>query len=91
MSRFSSSRVSTWGAPRTLPARSEALDADLDCVLVLGHNPGWEKTVEWLCGRHVILKTANAALVAGTGASWREALDHAGTWELCEVLRAHEL
>lgn len=40
-------------------------------VLALGHNPGWEDAVAALSGRHLRMKTANAAL-----------LSHSEPWEV---------
>ena len=62
---------------------------DLNTLMVLGHNPGWEEVVQSLSDEMVILKTANAALLEGTGDTWLDAL--AGAWSLIDVVRAREL
>ncbi len=64
---------------------------NVSTVLALGHNPGWEEVIEWLCGQHVRMTTANAALLQGTGATWPDAVSGAATWTLHEVLRPNEL
>ena len=64
---------------------------DVQTLMVLGHNPGWEEVVYVLCGEDVVLKTANAALLEGQGSSWPEALRGHGTWRLRQVLRSREL
>lgn len=60
------------------------------CVLALGHNPGWEEIVEWLCGERVALTTANAVLLRRDPAPWRQALEP-GRWSVVDVLRPREL
>ncbi len=58
-------------------------------VLVLGHNPGWERAVEALASVPTRLTTANAALLVGAGGSWSDALS--GPWILEDVVRPKEL
>lgn len=65
------------------------VDARVSTVMVLGHNPGWEEAVEALTGRSVRMTTANAVLLRGDGATWREALD--GRWRVEAVVRPKEL
>ena len=60
------------------------------CLLVLGHNPGWEDVVEYLCGEPVRMTTANAVLLRRDPAPWREALAP-DSWALVDVLRPKEL
>jgi phosphohistidine phosphatase SixA len=74
-----------------LAAALAAVDDGLTCVLALGHNPGWEEAVRWLCGQPVRLTTANAALLVGTGSTWQVALRGAGSWDLDCLLRPKEL
>jgi phosphohistidine phosphatase SixA len=79
------------GGPDELAGALAGVDDDVTTVLALGHNPGWEEVVEWLCGQRVRLTTANAALLEAAGPSWHEALRGSGTWRLHEVLRPKEL
>ncbi len=64
---------------------------EVDSVLVLGHNPGWEAAVDWLCGASVMMTTANAALLEGAGDCWSDALASPRSWKLHSVLRPKEL
>ncbi len=64
-------------------------DDDLETVLVLGHNPGWENAASELSGRSTEMTTANAALLSGHGATWSEALGT--TWTLVDLVRPRDL
>ncbi len=64
---------------------------EIQTLLLLGHNPGWEEIVSVLAAEDVILKTASAALLEGPRDSWSGALrGHAG-WQLKDVLLARDL
>lgn len=66
------------------------VDDSVSCLLVLGHNPGWEDLVYRLSGTDTVMKTATAALLHRELTSWKEALD--GTpWDLAEVIYPREL
>jgi len=67
------------------------LPDDIASVMVVGHNPGWEEVVEWLSGEETIMKTACAALLEIEAATWREAINNDGGWQLVEVIRPREL
>jgi len=76
------------------PAFQEAVEGvspHVACVMVLGHNYGWEEVVEWLCGDEVRMTTANAALLSCEGETWEDALAGAPSWRLHAVLRPKEL
>lgn len=60
-------------------------------VLALGHNPGWEDALAWLCGQHHALTTANAALLVAPPGRWAEVVQRAGAWRCERVLRPKEL
>lgn len=62
---------------------------DVNTLMVLGHNPGWEEVVQRLSDEIVTMKTANAALLEGQGDTWSDAL--AGRWSLVDIVRAREL
>ena len=55
------------------------------CVLLLGHNPGWELLVERLTGKAVAMEPATAAVMGQDLESWKDA-GPAASWELEEVL-----
>ena len=59
---------------------------EIDCVLALGHNPGWEEAVACLTGQSITMTTANAALLETDCPSWSEAVANNG-WSLREVIR----
>ena len=68
-----------------LQGDSTAWPNDVQTILCLGHNPGWERAVGLLSGRPHHMTTANAALLLGEGSAWSEAL--ARPWELVDFLR----
>jgi phosphohistidine phosphatase len=68
----------------------EDVDDDVECIMVLGHNPGWEGVVSWLASEFITMTTANAALLGADGESWDEVLEQ-GAWELIDVIRPKEL
>jgi len=77
------------GSLRNIRDASHEWDDQLETVMVLGHNPGWEDIVWELSGQHERMTTANAALLVGAGATWSEALE--GGWAVERVLRPKEL
>ncbi len=58
---------------------------DEACVLVLGHNPGWEDALTELSGVQERFTTANIALLEHEGA-WADAIER-GDWQLVDLLR----
>jgi phosphohistidine phosphatase len=60
---------------------------DLGVLLAIGHNPGWERLVGWLCDEQVIMKTANIAVLEAALPRWRDGLQAPGSWSLSRVLR----
>jgi len=54
-------------------------------VMCMGHNKGWEEAASEFSGVVVSLEPANAAILAGSGATWEDALE--GEWGLVTVLR----
>ena len=66
------------------------VDDAVECVLVLGHNPGWETMVHLLSGEPVAMKTATAALMTREVGSWAAAVAP-NTWDLAEVIYPREL
>lgn len=78
------------GPPEVEEALNELPD-EVETVMVLGHNFGWEEVVAWLSGEATTLTTANAALLSCEAASWSEAVEAAGEWTLHEVVRPKEL
>lgn len=74
---------------------SEALctvDTDrVGCVLVLGHNPGWQSAVSWLSGASVHMTTANAALLQCTRADWPSVAYQQSAWQFVDIIRPKEI
>ena len=64
---------------------------EIETLMVLGHNPGWQEIVARLSGHDVAMKTANAALLEAQGTSWHEALRSFGAWDLVEVISPKDL
>ncbi len=64
---------------------------EVQTVLLLGHNPGWEEVAWWLCGEELVLKTADAALMERQADDWSQAVRGQGTWKLWNLLRSREL
>ena len=69
----------------------QPLGDDVGTVLVLGHNPGWERAASWLSGEDVSMTTANVALLEHADEPWCEALHDANGWTLHALLRPKEL
>ena len=66
-----------------------SLSADVQSVLLLGHNPGWEEVVEHFCGQTVVMKTACAALLRAKG-KWSKLIERE-TWILEDVIYPRNL
>lgn len=65
------------------------LSEEIESLVVLGHNPGWEGVVRKLTGVDVTMKTCTAALLRGSCEVWGDAFE--ATWELEEVVYPREL
>lgn len=77
--------------PREVGALLLDVAPEVETLLLLGHNEGWEDVVTWLSGQDVRLTTANAALLSCQAATWAEAIQRAPEWTLHEVVRPKEL
>lgn len=64
---------------------------DVQTVLVLGHNPGWQSAVWQLTGESREMTTANAALLELEADNWTAAINEAGSWQVTEFLRPKEI
>jgi len=73
---------------REIRASADGWDDGSECVMVLGHNPGWSDAASHLSGDSVEMTTANCALLIGDGDTWAEALR--SPWELSALLRPRE-
>lgn len=64
-------------------------ESNIQRVMIVGHNPGWEALCAKLTGHWQQMTTANVALLTGQGASWRQAL--LSSWELVQWVRPREI
>ena len=71
--------------PRAAKEEVAHLEGAVSCVLLLGHNPGWESLVEALSGEKVVMKPATAALLTLELDDWQGAIQ-AGKWKLEDVI-----
>jgi phosphohistidine phosphatase len=85
------SRALYLAGPEEVADALNALPDDVETVMVLGHNFGWEEVVAWLSRETTTLTTANAALLSHGAATWAEAVAAAGEWTLHQVVRPKEL
>lgn len=64
------------------------VEASVNTVMLLGHNPGWEDMVSDLSGTRVELKTAHAAVFEATrDRAWADLLDE-GAVKLVRIVTA---
>jgi len=63
---------------------------EASCLMMIGHNPGWEDVVEWLAGEPIRMTTANAVLLRHERVPWMESLAP-DAWSLVDVLRPREI
>lgn len=76
--------------PEELQFELCAVSDEVETLLVLGHNPGWESVVHRLSDVGVTMKTATAAMLHSAACeSWSDAFE-AG-WTLHEVINPREL
>lgn len=75
--------------PTEIAEECEQVGEHHETVMVLGHNPGWERAVAFFTDDHETMTTANCALLEAEGA-WED-LMQASTWRLVDVLRPKEL
>ena len=76
--------------PRAVAGGVSGIAGDVACLLLLGHNPGWESLVEELSGVDIVMETATAALLAMDLEGWGEAIQP-GKWQLKDVIYPREL
>ncbi len=62
---------------------------EVEILLVVGHNPGWEEVVHRLSNEVVTMKTGTAALLQGKCDSWTDAFG--APWSIREVIYPREL
>ncbi len=60
-------------------------------LLVLGHNPEWERLIASLSGQRVVMTPATAALLVTDAPGWAEAVAGPGRFRLHDLVRPPEL
>jgi len=68
------------------------VDDDVQTLLVLGHNPGWEAVVERLSDQsYLVMKTGHAALLRAPPGGWAAILAAEGEWALERIINPRRL
>lgn len=75
--------------PTELHAAVSTVSDEVESLLVLGHNPGWEFAVQRLSGERVVMKTATAALLQAECSSWCQSFEI--QWSVEDVLYPRDL
>ncbi len=76
--------------PKELQFELCAVSDEVETLLVLGHNPGWESVVHRLSDVGVVMKTATAALLQSASCeSWSDVFD--AEWTLNEIINPREI
>ena len=75
--------------PQDLQGELAGISEEVEVLLVLGHNPGWEGVVQRLSEQTIPMKTATAVLLKGSVDSWD--MIFTTSWEVEEVIYAREL
>jgi phosphohistidine phosphatase len=65
-----------------------AIPAEVETLLVLGHNPGWESMVSQLSGTHVEMKTSYAAVLESDAATFADAIGPGKKMRLVTIVTA---
>ena len=76
--------------PRAAGEEVAELEGAVSCVLLLGHNPGWESLVEALCGEDIIMEPATAVLLSRELAGWDYGMQ-TGKWKLEGVIYPQDI
>ncbi len=87
------------GGYQSLLDEAASVPEEVQTLLVLGHNPGWQELVKKLSGSEVPMKTATAVLLTlpdpveeqgKEPSDWVSALRQ-GTWQIADVLEPRKL
>lgn len=73
---------------RALSALVQSRPPTHSCLLVLGHNPGWQEMASELCGQSLGMPPASAVLLELECEGWLAALSLDGCWRRVEQLFA---
>ncbi len=75
--------------PDALSSALVDISEEVESLLVVGHNPGWEDVVHKLSGVDMTMKTGTAAMLKSTCDSWSDAFKT--EWSLENVIHPREL
>jgi len=64
-----------------------ALPPTAQTVLLLGHNPGWERAVQTFSGEVLAMKTGDLAVLMATADTWPELMSRSGMWTYVETIK----
>jgi phosphohistidine phosphatase SixA len=59
---------------------------EVQTVMCVGHNKGWEEAATSFAQQAVRLRTASAALLESVGGSWQDVLGEEAEWQLVQVV-----
>jgi phosphohistidine phosphatase len=77
--------------PETLREHLRQVDDPIHTILLVGHNPGCQQLLAELCGVEHPMKTANAALLSTSAASWWSAAAPGQSWRLDQLIQAQRV
>lgn len=66
------------------------LSPELNTVMLVGHNPGWEATASHLCGERLSMTTANVVVLRHTASDW-SGIFEPGSWDLIEHIQPKKI
>ena len=67
-----------------------ALSADIQTLMLVGHNPGWEVSAGLLSGEQLSMTTCNVACLTHPASDW-SGIFQPGTWTLQTMIRPKEI
>lgn len=53
-----------------------------DTLMLIGHNPGWSDSIQWLCGQYVSLMPSNAGILKHQENDWPYIIQDKNGWTL---------
>ena len=63
------------------------LSANAQTVLVLGHNPGWERAVETFSGKILAMKTGDLVVLTAQSGEWEDLMSRTHMWAYVETIK----
>jgi len=62
-----------------------------NCIMVLGHNPGWEDAATDLSGLFITMTTANIVILKHSAETWQDCFQRSEEWEFIDQVRPKDL